>query len=182
MRRASQRPYPLFSSGRGINAHPERGADGESEIRRSRHRVELRAVLNEERGEWGRAGGEGAIEKMTRISLIRFDLEAAFCDDCTARSPLPSETALQGGSSLRVVLCVPELTRSRQLLYLAKNYPGKPIEKKLHTCFSQFIGGDEAKVLDGIKKAEYIKKELEMLYYIKKYRAMKSAYSKGVEW
>lgn len=69
-----------------------------------------------------------------------------------------------------------------QLLYLAKNYPGKPIEKKLHTCFSQFIGGDEAKVLDGIKKAEYIKKELEMLYYIKKYRAMKSAYSKGVEW
>ena len=36
---------------------------------------------------------------------------------------------------------------------------------------------DEAEIRKGIERAEYVKKEIEALYYLKKYRAMKQAYS-----
>lgn len=48
----------------------------------------------------------------------------------------------------------------KELLHLGRDYPDPkyPIAKKLHGCFSAFIGGDEARVREGIVKAEYIKK------------------------
>lgn len=47
-----------------------------------------------------------------------------------------------------------------QLFYLAKEYPDPnyPIHKKLHACFLAHVGGDEEKLTEGIKKAEFIKK------------------------
>jgi len=35
---------------------------------------------------------------------------------------------------------------------------------------------DEDRIRDGIKQAEFVKKEIEMLYYVKKYRAMQERY------
>ncbi|GAA5895493.1 uncharacterized protein JCM6883_001525 [Sporobolomyces salmoneus] len=64
------------------------------------------------------------------------------------------------------------------LFYLAKEYPDPnyPIHKKLHGCFLAHVGGDEEKLTEGIKKAEFIKKELEAMYSLRKYRAMKKSY------
>lgn len=47
-----------------------------------------------------------------------------------------------------------------QLLYLGRNYPDPsyPVKAKLRACFGAHTGGDEEKILAGIKKAEYIKK------------------------
>ncbi|SCV73409.1 BQ2448_7335 [Microbotryum intermedium] len=66
----------------------------------------------------------------------------------------------------------------KELQYLAREYPDKnyPIQKKLHGCFSAFVGADRDKVELGIKRAEFIKKELEALYFLRKYRAMKKTY------
>ncbi|GAA6020535.1 hypothetical protein JCM11491_000786, partial [Sporobolomyces phaffii] len=64
------------------------------------------------------------------------------------------------------------------LFYLAKEYPDPnyPIHAKLHACFLAHVGRDAAEVQRGIDKAEFIKKELEALYSLKKYRAMKRMY------
>ena len=49
---------------------------------------------------------------------------------------------------------------------------------KLHKAFiSQSHLQDEDKIREGIKRAEYVKKEIEALYYLKKYRTLKKAYS-----
>jgi hypothetical protein len=53
------------------------------------------------------------------------------------------------------------LTRtSLQLHYLAREYPDPnyPIHARLHACFLAHVGADEAKLEQGIKKAEFIKK------------------------
>lgn len=70
------------------------------------------------------------------------------------------------------------LTPPIQLHYLARNYPDPtyPIHERLHSCFLAHVGADDAKVEAGILKAEFIKKELEALYFLKKYRAMKGRY------
>lgn len=87
---------------------------------------------------------------------------------------------------------------SLQLHYLAREYPDPsyPIHQKLHACFLGHVGKDRDKVEQGIKKAEFIKKgegdfdfqcwltrltlcmtaELEALYFLRKYRAMKGRY------
>lgn len=67
---------------------------------------------------------------------------------------------------------------SLQLHYLAREYPDPtyPIHKKLHGCFLAHVGGDRDKVEQGLAKAEYIKRELEALYSLKKYRTLKSRY------
>ncbi|GAA5908792.1 hypothetical protein JCM6882_008208 [Rhodosporidiobolus microsporus] len=66
----------------------------------------------------------------------------------------------------------------KELHYLAREYPDPnyPIHKKLHGCFLAHVGGDEEKVEAGIRKAEFIKKELEAMYSLRKYRAMKRNY------
>ncbi|GAA6060362.1 hypothetical protein JCM10212_004546 [Sporobolomyces blumeae] len=68
----------------------------------------------------------------------------------------------------------------KELFYLAKEYPDPnyPIHAKLHSCFLAHVGADRAKLEQGIHKAEFIKKELEALYSLKKYRAMKGRYYK----
>lgn len=49
---------------------------------------------------------------------------------------------------------------------------------RLHKAFiSQSHLQDEDKIREGIKRAEYVKKEIEALYYLKKYRTLKKAYS-----
>ena len=49
---------------------------------------------------------------------------------------------------------------------------------RLHKAFiSQSHLQDEDKIREGIKRAEYVKKEIEALYYLKKYRTLRKAYS-----
>ena len=36
---------------------------------------------------------------------------------------------------------------------------------------------DEEEIREGIKRAEFVKKEIEALYFLKKYRSMKQRYS-----
>lgn len=36
---------------------------------------------------------------------------------------------------------------------------------------------DDEKIRQGIQRAEYVKKEIEALYFLKKYRSMKNRYS-----
>ncbi|GAA5972046.1 hypothetical protein JCM11641_002470 [Rhodosporidiobolus odoratus] len=66
----------------------------------------------------------------------------------------------------------------KELFYLAKEYPDPsyPIHQKLHGCFLAHVGADEKKVEEGIKKAEFIKRELEAMYSLRKYRALKRNY------
>jgi hypothetical protein len=37
---------------------------------------------------------------------------------------------------------------------------------------------DEAKIKQGIERAEYVKKEIEALYYLKRYRTLRQRYDK----
>lgn len=66
----------------------------------------------------------------------------------------------------------------KELHYLGHNYPDPsyPFHTRLHSCFLSHVGGDEEKLEAGIRKAEHIKKEIEALYFLKKYRAMKGRY------
>ncbi|GAA5875750.1 hypothetical protein JCM8547_007057 [Rhodosporidiobolus lusitaniae] len=66
----------------------------------------------------------------------------------------------------------------KELYYLGKEYPDPsyPIHQKLHSCFLAHVGADEKKVEEGIRKAEFIKRELEAMYSLRKYRAMKRNY------
>ncbi|GAA6028763.1 hypothetical protein JCM8097_007383 [Rhodosporidiobolus ruineniae] len=66
----------------------------------------------------------------------------------------------------------------KELFYLAKEYPDPnyPIHQKLHGCFLAHVGADEKRLEEGIRKAEFIKKELEAMYSLRKYRAMKRNY------
>ncbi|KAM0748025.1 hypothetical protein T439DRAFT_383074 [Meredithblackwellia eburnea MCA 4105] len=66
----------------------------------------------------------------------------------------------------------------KELLYMSREYnqgllPDYPIHERLRRCFGAFVGADDDKVREGIKKAEFIQKELEALYFLRKYRAMK---------
>ncbi|BGP17619.1 hypothetical protein JCM10213v2_005654 [Rhodosporidiobolus nylandii] len=66
----------------------------------------------------------------------------------------------------------------KELFYLAKEYPDPSYQatKRLHNCFLAHVGADEKKVEEGIRKAEFIKKELEAMYALRKYRALKRSY------
>lgn len=67
-----------------------------------------------------------------------------------------------------------------ELLEMGKSYPlgFDYFRPRLHKAFmSQAHLQDEEKIREGIKRAEYVKKEIEALYYLKKYRTLKKAYS-----
>ncbi|KAM0791826.1 hypothetical protein ACM66B_004085 [Microbotryomycetes sp. NB124-2] len=66
----------------------------------------------------------------------------------------------------------------KELYYLGREYPDPnyPIHKKLHACFLSHVGADKAKLEQGIAKAQFIKRELETMYFLRKYRAMKGRY------
>ena len=66
-----------------------------------------------------------------------------------------------------------------QLQYLGREYPGGP-EKFRQKCHNAFLRNsnerDPEKVNKMIELGEYIIKELEALYSLRKYRAMKKRY------
>jgi hypothetical protein len=82
-----------------------------------------------------------------------------------------------------------------QLHYLGRFYPDPnyQFQQKLHDCFARSIGASDEQVREGMKKAEWIKKEVEALsahlllplptevtrldrLFLKKYRTMKRHY------
>lgn len=67
----------------------------------------------------------------------------------------------------------------KRLIYLGKAYPDPNFRKKLHDAFMKNSKETDArKIKQCIKKGEFVAKELEALYSLKKYRAMKSRYYK----
>jgi len=69
----------------------------------------------------------------------------------------------------------------KQLLYMGREYPlGYDFFRpRLHKAFSAKSGlTDEAEIRKGIEQAEYVKKEIEALYYLKRYRALRQRYEK----
>jgi len=69
----------------------------------------------------------------------------------------------------------------KELLEMGKSYPlgYGYFRSRLHNAFvSQAHLKNEEEIRNGIKRAEYVKKEIEALYYLKKYRSMKQAYSR----
>ncbi|KAF8539556.1 LYR family protein [Trichophaea hybrida] len=76
----------------------------------------------------------------------------------------------------------------KDLLYLGRDYPlgYQYFKPRLHKAFmSKSHLRDEDQIRDSLKQAEFVKKEIEALYYVKKYRAMRERYgappSAGVE-
>ncbi|KAF2427737.1 LYR motif-containing protein 5A [Tothia fuscella] len=69
----------------------------------------------------------------------------------------------------------------KELLFLVREYPlgydyARP---RLHKAFMSQAGvDDEEKIRSGIKRAEFVKKEIEALYYLKRYRALRQRYDK----
>ncbi|KAK6351489.1 hypothetical protein TWF718_004649 [Orbilia javanica] len=67
----------------------------------------------------------------------------------------------------------------KELLYLGKTYPlgYTYFRTRCHKAFSKNAGLTEEKdVKMAIARAEFVKKEIEALYYLKKYRAMRERY------
>lgn len=63
---------------------------------------------------------------------------------------------------------------------MGKHYPlgYDYFRTRLHKAFmSQAHLRDEEQIRQGIKRAEFVKKEIEALYFLKKYRSMKQRYS-----
>ncbi|KAF1817645.1 hypothetical protein P152DRAFT_25613 [Eremomyces bilateralis CBS 781.70] len=67
----------------------------------------------------------------------------------------------------------------KELLYLGREYPlgfdyYRPRLKKAFA--SQVHLEDEEKIKKGIERAEFVKKEIEALYYLKRYRTLRQRY------
>lgn len=69
--------------------------------------------------------------------------------------------------------------QGKRQLYLGRDYPlgYKYFQPRLHAAFmSQAHLRDEPAIRRGIERAEFVKKEIEALYRLKKYRAMRQRY------
>ncbi len=67
-----------------------------------------------------------------------------------------------------------------ELLEMGKHYPlgYDYFRPRLHKAFmSKAHLRDEDEIRKGIRQAEYVKKEIEALYFLKKYRSMKQRYT-----
>lgn len=68
----------------------------------------------------------------------------------------------------------------KELLNLGKDYPNGGLSyfrPRLHKAFSSNAHlTDPEAIRQGIARAEFVKKEIEALYYLKKYRSMRQAY------
>ena len=80
-------------------------------------------------------------------------------------------------------MCNPTRTRViqlyKQLIFLGRQYPKEPesMTSKIHNVFMRNAGEtDPEKIDELIEKGNYILKELEALYYLKKYRTLKRRY------
>ncbi|KAF2174742.1 LYR motif-containing protein 5A [Zopfia rhizophila CBS 207.26] len=70
----------------------------------------------------------------------------------------------------------------KDLLYLGREYPQGYdfFRTRLHRAFaSQKNLTDEKKIRKGIERAEFVKKEIEALYYLKRYRTLRQRYDKS---
>ncbi|QUC20937.1 uncharacterized protein UV8b_05178 [Ustilaginoidea virens] len=78
----------------------------------------------------------------------------------------------------------PELRRQviaiyKELLHLGREYPlgYRYFHARLHHAFmSRADERDEDKIVAAIARAEYVKKEVETLYYLKRYRTLRKRY------
>ncbi|WPH04289.1 Hypothetical protein R9X50_00717800 [Acrodontium crateriforme] len=69
----------------------------------------------------------------------------------------------------------------KQLLHLGRDYPlgYAYFRPRLHKAFSAKADlTDENEIRRGIEQAEFVKKEIEALYYLKRYRALRQRYDK----
>ncbi|KAF4508707.1 hypothetical protein G6O67_005051 [Ophiocordyceps sinensis] len=67
----------------------------------------------------------------------------------------------------------------KELLYLGREYPlgFAYFRPRLHQAFiSRAAERDDAKILAAIAQAQYVKKEIEALYYLKRYRTLRKRY------
>ncbi|KAI3542597.1 complex 1 protein [Colletotrichum filicis] len=67
----------------------------------------------------------------------------------------------------------------KELLYLGREYPlgYDYFRPRLHKAFSANAAlRDEEAIRRGIERAEFVKKEIEALYYLKRYRALRKRY------
>ncbi|KAH7095217.1 LYR motif-containing protein 5A [Paraphoma chrysanthemicola] len=67
----------------------------------------------------------------------------------------------------------------KDLLFLGREYPQgyDYYRSRLHKAFaSQRDTKDEEQIKKGIKRAEFVKKEIEALYYLKRYRTLRQRY------
>ncbi|KAK6503437.1 hypothetical protein TWF481_008455 [Arthrobotrys musiformis] len=70
----------------------------------------------------------------------------------------------------------------KELLYLGRSYPlgYTYFRTRLHKAFTNNSSlTKEEDILRAIARAEFVKKEIEALYYLKKYRAMSQRYGHG---
>ncbi|KAM3422050.1 hypothetical protein BST61_g2426 [Cercospora zeina] len=70
----------------------------------------------------------------------------------------------------------------KELLYLGREYPlgYSYFRPRLHKAFmSKASLSDEDQIRKSIAQAEYVKKEIEALYYLKRYRALKQGKQYG---
>lgn len=70
----------------------------------------------------------------------------------------------------------------KELLYLGREYPlgYSYFRRRLHDAFKKNSSlTDENAIRDGIKRAEYVRKEIEALFFLKKYRALKRRYNQS---
>lgn len=70
----------------------------------------------------------------------------------------------------------------KELLNLGKDYPlgYQYFQPRLHKAFSsQARLRDEVEIRKGIERAEYVKKEVEALLYLKRYRALRQRYGQA---
>ncbi|KAH7032758.1 uncharacterized protein B0I36DRAFT_319976 [Microdochium trichocladiopsis] len=68
----------------------------------------------------------------------------------------------------------------KQLLYLGREYPQGGLDyvrPRLHRAFmaNAHLRDDEA-IRQGIARAEFVRKEIEALYYLKRYRTLRKRY------
>ncbi|OBT99793.1 hypothetical protein VE01_01976 [Pseudogymnoascus verrucosus] len=69
----------------------------------------------------------------------------------------------------------------KELLNLGKDYPlgYSYFRPKLHKAFSSQAGlTDEAEIRKALDRAYFVQKEIEALYYLKKYRSLRQSYYK----
>lgn len=69
----------------------------------------------------------------------------------------------------------------KELLHLGREYPlgFDYFRPRLHKAFISNAGlKNEEEIRQGIKRAEFVKKEIEALYYLKRYRALRQRYDK----
>ncbi|KAH7360284.1 LYR motif-containing protein 5A [Rhexocercosporidium sp. MPI-PUGE-AT-0058] len=73
------------------------------------------------------------------------------------------------------------ITIYKELLNLGREYPlgFDYFRPRLHKAFiSNASLTNEEEIRRGIKRAEFVKKEIEALYYLKRYRALRQRYDK----